>query len=197
MVGRLISGVLLAFLVSGLSQVAAQPLSNSAAPITVLLCDKSGLSETNKAKARAEADRILITVHVQLRWVAPESNETCTGPQGESFLSIILVPQCPKDLPTSAGAMGRAVLVGTAYPRAYIFLDRVQSFDVVHRTNKSSYLGVILGHAISHEMGHLLGLPHTSAGIMRAQWGRQEWVAAVTGVLGFSFPDFKAAKLSN
>jgi len=40
-------------------------------------------------------------------------------------------------------------------------------------------------------------LPHTSAGIMRAQWGRQEWVAAVTGVLGFSFPDFKAAKLSN
>src|SRR5262245_43485258 len=99
MVGRLISGVLVACLVSGLSQLAAQPLSHSSTPITVLLCDKPSVAEADKAKARAEVDRILNTAHVQLRWVGPTSNETCTGPQVESFLSIILLPTCPKDLP--------------------------------------------------------------------------------------------------
>jgi len=198
MVGHLISAALLAFCVSGLSQLAAQPLSNAAGPITVLLCDKAGLASTDKVKARMQADRILKSAHVQLHWVVSETDESCVGPQLESYLSIILVPERPKDLPASAEAMGRAVLVGSAYPRAYVFLDRVRRFDVLNRTNNSSSnLGVILGHAISHELGHLIGLPHTSIGIMRAQWGRQEWVAAVAGGLVFSRPDFKLSKLSH
>jgi hypothetical protein len=198
MVGRLIPEFLLTVWVSGLSHLAAQPLPNGATPLTVVLCDKAGIASADKAKARVQADRVLKSVHVQLRWVETETNETCTGPQEESYFSIILVPECPKGLPASPEAMGRAVLVGNSYPRAYIFLDRVQRFDVVHRgTNKSSNLGVILGHAISHELGHLLRLPHAPAGIMRAQWGREEWVAAVSGGLVFSRPEFKVAKLSN
>lgn len=197
MVGRLILGAFLALWVFGLSPLAAQPLANAADPVTVLLCDRAAVGSADKVQARVQVDRILKSARVQLRWLDNETNETCVGPQLESYLSIILVPERPKDLPASAEALGRAVLIGTAYPRAYVFLDRVQRFDVANRVNKPSNLGVILGHAISHELGHMLGLPHTPAGIMRAQWGHQEWMDAVAGVLVFARPDFKLAKLSH
>jgi Putative peptidase family len=194
MVGGIIVGALLVMWVSSVSELSAQPLANvSTSPITVLVCDRAGVSGTDRIEAREVADRILKRAQIQMTWL---DNRDCVGPKVESYLTIVILPQRPKDMPSSTLAMGRATLIESPYPRAYIFLDRVRRFDSLNRAMSArSNQGVILGHAITHELGHLLGLSHAPAGIMRAEWGREEWKAAVSGTLLFSLTEPKSVGL--
>lgn len=69
---------------------------------------------------------------------------------------------------------------------AYVFYHRVEEF--VQARNLHEYKARILGLAIAHEMGHLL-LPfpsHSSRGVMRAMWDRQDFQLATHGNLGFT-----------
>src|SRR5262249_27563957 len=57
--------------------------------------------------------------------------------------------------------------------RADVIYDRVQSFaSTVASTATFPPLSepTVLGHVIAHEVGHLMRLSHSSAGIMRARW---------------------------
>jgi len=57
--------------------------------------------------------------------------------------------------------------------RADIIYDQVRSFaSTVSSTAAFPPLvePIILGHVIAHEIGHLMRLPHSNAGIMRARW---------------------------
>ena len=65
-----------------------------------------------------------------------------------------------------------------------IFLDRVRSLALEGEVS----IGTLLGHAISHEIGHILlrTSGHAARGLMRARWTREDLCRAAQGGLTFS-----------
>jgi tetratricopeptide (TPR) repeat protein len=67
---------------------------------------------------------------------------------------------------------------------ASVFSDRVKELAKGGGTS----IEVILGHAVAHEIGHLLlgSNSHSSMGLMRSKWSRQDLVQAAGGELQFT-----------
>ena len=72
------------------------------------------------------------------------------------------------------------------YPRAYVFSGLITLFLRNFTIRDKDAYGIVLGHAIAHELGHLLipGDAHGS-GIMRPYWGYREYQQALEGALLF------------
>jgi hypothetical protein len=68
--------------------------------------------------------------------------------------------------------------------QASVFYDRIEALRA--RVNLELY--VILGHAMAHEIGHVLlgSREHATGGLMQANWNPATWRLASAGLLNFS-----------
>jgi hypothetical protein len=129
--------------------------------------------------AKAETTRIYHALGVTFAWT-----ETDDSGGGRGFV-VKIIPRALKGKGIARGAMG--VAPGTVESRgtvAYAFYDRIQ--DVTRSIGASP--GLILGHVIAHEMGHLL-LPydaHARSGLMRGAWDTDQAMRATRGALTFT-----------
>jgi hypothetical protein len=142
-------------------------------------------------QAKEHVQRIYHDAGIHIVWLdgkdAPQASLSQNGLQ----LTIEVVPESVARMivPGNNGATGFATSHDGQGPRAYVFSHRVED----HARNlptldRQAAEGLILGHVIAHEAGHLM-LPfglHSPTGIMRAQMDLGSLREALRGNLLFT-----------
>jgi len=158
-------------------------------PLRVSVFNRSAISLDTIERAEGEASRIFRKVGIEVIWLnCPQDSEreAALGRCAEAFFARHLhlgILRASRGLKAStvgisfSGTDGRGCY-------ADLFDDAVQRLQ--EETHVSSSL--ILGHAMAHELGHLLlgTNSHSPTGLMRAHWDRQDLTKASRGNLLFS-----------
>jgi hypothetical protein len=171
----------------GLTGTARTASAQSGDPFTVLVhvTNHAEIPQGVLTQALAEASRIYGGIGVKLGW--SESAAT--------YHFMIRITSKPF---TGSGVMDHHTLgatPGTKQARgtlAYAFYNSIERLAWGSGTD----VGVILGHVIAHELGHLL-LPHdshTMLGVMGSRWDGAQVNGAKTGELTFTRDQAKAIR---
>lgn len=153
--------------------------TTSPAQLTIRLDDQAQVRRAVLRSATVETDRLFRPAGVRIAWeqlfVAPpeDTDGRC--------LPVRLVRRTPSTV--FPNALGFALPFATSGARVVIFYDRVEALTQSLNTPAD----VILGHAMAHEIAHvLLGSPkHSTAGLMQAHWTVANWRLATAGLLHF------------
>lgn len=160
--------------------------------LSIRLYDQARVPNTVLRPATAEADRLFRAARLRIAWDQPstESAEDLgTDMTSAAFQQAdnrnYLVVRLMRCTPTTVfpGALGYALPFAHRGAHVLIFYDRVQA--LTQRVNTTAY--VILGHAIAHEIGHVLlgSSQHATGGLMEARWTTASWHLASAGLLAF------------
>jgi hypothetical protein len=152
--------------------------------VTVRVYDVTNADATVTNAALAVARRTLVDAGIDVTWRQCDESIACGRPLagGELIVRLAKAGGPANGTPASAAALRsrRGVPLGDAFvdPRARtgvlatIYVDRVAALARA----AAMPLGTLLGHAIAHELGHLLlrSNRHAPQGIMRAVWLAEE-----------------------
>jgi hypothetical protein len=161
-------------------------------PVEVYVCvsDGAGIPAAALRKAQEEVVRIFGQAGVTVRWTECPQEErppvaSCRRGAGRPELTLRLEVRPPKDRKRRGIPMGHAWMPAGGEPGC---LASVYSSSVEQTIGRPlSGSGMMLGHAMAHELGHLLlgSREHSHVGIMRHVWRREEVEGALRGTLFF------------
>ena len=161
--------------------IIAGGVPSSSAPLTVIVYDYAGVKDADLRHAEQQAARIL---GYPISWVhcSEAEDRLCGQTAGPAALVVQLLPERATRRNGSVGAMGFAIPPGDGKfgQHCGVFYDRVKQLS-----RQSLNEADVLGHAMAHELGHLLlGInAHSRDGLMSAHWTPRELALAGQGKL--------------
>jgi hypothetical protein len=160
--------------------------------ITVWVYNLARVPASILTRAEKEARRIFREVGIQIEWrecllssAEIVTFSDCQPNLGPTDLHLRIVPQFdPTGTPFRKTDLGFALPCQEGGIHASVFYHRVQEIAKAGLAAPPQ----ILGHALAHEIGHLLlgSNSHSPQGIMRADWGEGDLKKAMLELLRFS-----------
>jgi hypothetical protein len=161
--------------------------------LAIHLYDHAQASAQTLHLATGEASRLFRAARIHISWECPstESPEdqgtdmtsaAFQKPDMRGFLVVRLTTRTSANV--SPGALGYALPFAHTGAHVLIFYDRVEA--IAHSVNEPTY--VIFGHALAHEIGHVLlgSSEHADGGLMQARYTPEAWRLASLGPLAFT-----------
>ena len=180
------------------ASVQAEPRA-SAPTLIVRVLEKVDIPNPVMSAAIEQVDRIYRNAGIEIVWLKEDSSEGASqaaavapGSPGLNGLLLTLILAAES---SARKMVGRKTVTGLALSmrgegsrRAYVFPDRVNSLAVQYRNlSQPAARGLLLGHVIAHEVGHLMLPPgHARSGIMRGALDRDCLSDALDGALLFT-----------
>jgi Zn-dependent protease with chaperone function len=163
--------------------------------LSVHLYDQAQVPTGVLHAATVEVTRLFRAAGIQTTWEQPvaeapedrgiDMSDRRSAPSRPPDERPYVVVRLVRGMPASAlpGALGFALPFARTGAQVSLFYDRVEA--LTRSGNAASY--VILGHALAHEIGHVLlgSSAHTTSSLMQARWNPASWRLASAGLLAF------------